>query len=111
MIPVALLTAMLATHPMTGHANAESGREVRIDQQRFDRLAPSEQARVLEIKERLEAIMAMDRDAITREQRREMRGEWKDLKSEMKELNRGGTVIYISGLGLLLIIILLIILL
>ncbi len=88
-----------------------SEREVRINQERFAQLPLAEQARVLEIKERLEVLMTTDRSSLDPSQREALRSEWKGLRGEMKELNRGGTVVYISTAGLLLIIILLVILL
>lgn len=86
-------------------------REVRINNGRFAELTPVEQERVLEIKGRLETLLAVDRSTLEPVQRAELRNEWKELKGEMKELNRNGNVIYISTAGLIIIILLLIILL
>lgn len=86
-------------------------REVRINTETLMKLPEADQDRVLEIKDRLEVLMATDRSAITAEQRDELRTEWKDLKREMKQYNRNGNVIYISTGGLIIIILLLIILL
>jgi len=86
-------------------------REVRIDHERLATLPEADQQRVLEIKERLETIIATDRKAMDAQQRSEMRSEWKELKSEMKEYNRNGSVVYISTGALIIIILLLIIIL
>jgi len=86
-------------------------REVRIDQERLEKLPLEDQQRVLEIKDRLEAILATDRSELDKTQRHELRGEWKELKSEMKEYNRNGRVVYISTGALIIIILLLIIIL
>lgn len=101
--------AFTATAGTTAPRAAE--REVRINPERFAQLPLAEQERVLEIKDRLELLIATDRSTLDPGQRTALRTEWKSLKGEMKELNRGGSVIYISTAGLLLIIILLIILL
>ena len=86
-------------------------REVRINTERLAALPPHEQVRVLEIQSRLEAIIATDRKYLDKEQRAEMRTEWKELKGEMKYFNRNGPVLYISTAALIIIILLLIILL
>ena len=86
-------------------------REVRIHEERLQELPLIEQQRVLEIKDRLDAIIATDRSSLDTEQRAELRNEWKELKGEMKEYNRNGNVIYISTAGLIIIILLLILIL
>ena len=87
------------------------GREVRIHEERFAELPLSDQQRVLEIKDRLEAIIATDRSSLDAAQRAELRSEWKELKGEMKEYNRNGSVVYISTAALIIIILLLILIL
>ena len=87
------------------------GREVRINEERLAELPMVEQQRVLEIKDRLEAIIATDRSSLDPAQRAELRTEWKELKGEMKEYNGNGSVIYISTAGLIIIILLLILIL
>ena len=86
-------------------------RTVRINQERFDKLAPEQQQRVLEIKSRLEVLMATDRSTLQPAERAGLRNEWKELKSEMKQQNASGEVIYISTGALIIIILLLIIIL
>ncbi|MEZ4806952.1 MAG: hypothetical protein R2815_05690 [Flavobacteriales bacterium] len=94
-------------------AKAEGDRSVTIDQENFAKLAPADQRRVLEITERLEAMTAMDRSELDRAARKEVRQEFRALRSEVKEINRraGGTVVYISTAGLIIIILLLILIL
>ena len=107
---MAFVAAMLCiSHSASAAPRTE--REVRINTERFALLPVAEQERVLEIKCRLETLMATDRSALEPMQRRELRSEWRELKGEMNEVNRNGNVIYISTAGLIIIIILLIILL
>lgn len=104
-----LASCMFAVH-MSGHAVQVPPREVRLHDARFAQLSPMEQQRVLDLKDRLEVIMATDRSALDQDHRRDLRAEWKVLKGEMREANRNGSVIYISTAGLIIIILLLIIL-
>ena len=109
---VALLltcSALLTTSPST--ASTGTGREVRINTENFDKLSAQEQQRVLEIKGRLEVILATDRSTLDRAQRDAMRTEWKNLRSEMRDNGWHGSVIYISTAGLIIIILLLILIL
>ncbi|MCW5899588.1 MAG: hypothetical protein KIT10_09990 [Flavobacteriales bacterium] len=101
----------LAMPSMAAHSFPAKERTVTIDEARFHALPVEQQAEVLRIADRLETIIATDASSLTREERAAMRGEWRELKQEMKALNRGGTVIYLSTGGLILLIILLIILL
>lgn len=101
-------TFFLAPH---ASASALPDREVRIDQERLEKLPLADQQRVLEIKDRLEAIIATDRSELDKAGRQELRGEWKELKGEMKEYNSNGSVVYISTGALIIIILLLIIIL
>lgn len=86
-------------------------RKVVVDQERLRTMSPSDQQAVLDLQERLEAILATDRSMLTTEERKELRAEYKGLKQEMKEHNAGGTVIYLSTAGIIIILLLLIILL
>lgn len=67
------------------------------------------EARYLEMKLRVEEIKNMDKSSLTKEDRKELRNELKDMNKEAKALGKGG--IYISTAGLIIIILLLIILL
>ncbi len=104
-------TALCLTQAATVSAIAPPSREVHVNMERLAELPATDQVRVLEIKDRLDAIIATDHNTMTQAERKELRGEWRTLKQEMKDFNRSGTVIYISGVGLIIIIILLIILL
>lgn len=105
-----LTSAMLLT---ATDASAKEPRKVQVDETALATLSPADQADVLRIAERLETIMLMDRGDLTRQERRALRTETKALKAEADRYNKaaGGTVIYISGAGLLIIIIILLILL
>ena len=106
-----LAVAGLVLAPATANANGPKERPVVVDEAVLATRTPAEQQQVLDLKHRMELMMATDRKGLDAEQRRELRKEWRGMKAEMKELNRGGTVIYISGFGLIVLIILLIILL
>jgi len=67
------------------------------------------EARALEIQQRVEEIKTMDKSTMTREERKELRHELKDMKKEAKAIGHGG--VYISLVGILVIILVLIILL
>ncbi|MDQ3101392.1 MAG: guided entry of tail-anchored proteins factor 1 [Bacteroidota bacterium] len=86
------------------------GKEIKIDQENFEKLSAAEQERVLEIKEQLEVIYNTDRSALSKEERRELRGELKELKKEVNAINAQQPVIYISATALLIIILLIILL-
>jgi hypothetical protein len=86
------------------------GREIRIHEENFAKLSEAEQQRVLEVKDRLEAIQATDRSEMSREERKELRTEWKELKKEVNEINAQQPVIYISLTALLIIVLLIILL-
>jgi homoserine kinase len=66
------------------------------------------EARAMAIKERVTEIQAMDFSKLSAAERKELRHELKDMKQELRQHPTG---IYISGAGLILIIILLILLL
>lgn len=99
--------------PATVSASASPGKEVVIDKELLSQLPVSEQERVLDLRARMEELIATDRKGLTADQRRELRAEWKSMKREMEDINSrsGGTVVYISTAGLIIIILLLIILL
>lgn len=86
------------------------GKEIRIDQENFAKLNEAEQARVLEIADRLEAIHATDRSALSKAERAELRSELRQLKEEVKAINAREPIIYISATALVIIILLIILL-
>ncbi len=67
------------------------------------------EARVAEIKARLEEIKAMDKSQLTREERIALKDEVKYMRKEAKSLGHGG--VYISLAGIIIIILVLIIIL
>ncbi|HLX90353.1 MAG TPA: hypothetical protein VKR32_01640 [Puia sp.] len=78
--------------------------------ERIAKMTPvQKEIRITEIKERIAEIKAMDKSQLTKAERKDLRRELKDMKKEVKEMNP--TYIYISGAGLVIIILLLIILL
>jgi hypothetical protein len=106
-----MAAAMMLTSQSVKAIPEHTGREVRIETANFNKLSADDQTRVLEIKERLESIIATDRATLSSSDRSAMREEWKDLKKEMKHYNAGGSVIYISTAGIIIILLILIILL
>lgn len=105
------ITSMLAL-PAIGARAAGPERKVTVDQENLMKLCPEDQQRVLYIADRLEAITRMDRSGLSREERKAVREETRELKHEaaVYDHRAGGTVIYISGAGLLIILIIILIL-
>lgn len=106
-----LLSTFLVAASLGQVVGAPGGKEVLIDSARFAALPADEQARVTDLKLRMETLMSTDRSQLDHADRRALRKEWRALKGEMNELNRGGTVVYISTAGIIIILLLLIILL
>lgn len=78
-----------------------------FNKEKIARMSEEEKtARMEAIKSRAEEIRGMDRSALTRSERRELRHELRDLNKEAKAIGRGG--IYISLTGILIIILILI---
>jgi DNA gyrase/topoisomerase IV subunit A len=67
------------------------------------------EARVLAIKDRVNEIRAMDMKHMTRTERKDVKAELKDMNKELRQMHP--TYVYISGGGLLLIILILILIL
>jgi hypothetical protein len=106
-LAIALLFATVST-PLS--FAGEPAKNIRIDQENLAKLSTADQDRVLCIAERLETITAMDRSSLTREERKALRIEARELKREADLFNRDGQVIYISA-GTLIIVLLLILIL
>ena len=100
-------------YDMDGDASCVGVKNVTINVENLAKLDPADQERVLAIRDRLEEITAMDRGALTRSERKELRAEVKELTKQADHFNTlaGGSTIYISTAGLIIIILLLIILL
>lgn len=78
-----------------------------FDKEKIARMTEKEKkARAEEIKIRVETIRDMDRSTLSRAERKELRQELRDLNKEAKAIGRGG--VYISLTGILLIILILI---
>ena len=105
---LALATATLFSAPAFA---SDSKPDFRINEENFAKLTSQEQARVLEIGARWEAIANMDRSDLDRTDRKELRAEVKALKAEAKTINRDGTVIYFSTAAIIIIVLLLILIL
>jgi len=108
-----LALAIALTGISTVQAKASEPKKINVDQEQLVKLPLADQQRVLYIVDRLETIADMDRSELTRTERKALRNEVRSLKSETDAFNRaaGGTVVYISGAGLIIILLLLIILL
>lgn len=106
-----VVTSMMALPAIGAHA-AGPERKVTVDQDNLMKLCPEDQQRVLCIADRLEEITNMDRSGLSRHDRKAVREETRELKREAADYDRraGGTVIYISGAGLLIILIIILIL-
>lgn len=107
-----LAATLAASVPGLASAAPIGERKVVIQQERFEQLSADDQAAVLDLRQRVETLLATDREALSSQERAELRKEFKSMKAEMKSFDRGGgTVIYFSTAGLIIIILLLIILL
>jgi len=78
-----------------------------FDKEKIARMTEEEKnARIAVMKSRVEEIRDMDRSTLSRAERKELRHELKDLNKEAKAMGRGG--VYISLTGILIIILILI---
>jgi hypothetical protein len=103
--------ALLTFTGLATTATAGPGKEVTLNTENLAKLDPVQQERAVYIADRLNTIAAMDVQDLDRTERKELRAEVKALGREAKDLNRGGTVIYLSTAGIIIIVLLLIILL
>lgn len=101
---------ILAMLPATYAADTSPREKVYVNMENLARLSAADQDRVLCIAERLETIANTDRSTLTREERKALRAETRELKQQADLFNRDGTVIYFSA-GTLIIILLLILIL
>ncbi len=107
-IPV-LFSLFLTTSPL--YAAPVGHRHVIINEARLHALSEDDQRSVLELRDKLDAVLATDRSTLDRSERQALRQEYRALKQEMDRYNTGGTVIYLSTAGVIIILLLLIILL
>ena len=103
-----VLTLCIIPTARTAQAVDPTG-PIRINQENLAKLSPAEQARVLAIADRLEAITEMDRTQLTREERSGLRTETRQLKREAPAFNDRGPVLYISAVTLLIILLIVLI--
>jgi uncharacterized protein (DUF885 family) len=113
-ILLSYLTVLLMLNTVSAYAattvSADPGDNAKTIKERVSKMTPDQkEARALEIRQQIQDIKNMDKSQLSPEQRKALRHELKDMKKELKQM--GPTYIYISGAGLVLIIILLIILL
>lgn len=95
--------ALLITTSTLHAANTSNG----FDKEKIARMTEEEKnARIAVMKSRVEEIRDMDRSALSRAERKELRHELRDLNKEAKAMGRGG--VYISLTGILIIILILI---
>ncbi len=109
-LSLALTCATLLNAAPVDSTSAPDGK-VTIDSARFEALPADQQERVTYIVDRLNTLAATDVRTMERSERKALRSEVKALEREARDLNRGGTVIYLSTGAIILILILLIILL
>jgi hypothetical protein len=107
---VLALCLLLATVPVSFAGDDAPEKKIRINQENLSKLAPADQDRVLCIAERLETIAETDKSSLSREERKALRAETRELKNEADLFNRDGQVLYISA-GTLIIILLIILIL
>ena len=94
----------------TSHISLDPGDNAKTIKERISKMTPEQKdARAAEIKVRVQEIKSMDKSQLTSEQRKALRKELRAMKKEAKQM--GPTYVYISGAGVILIIILLIIIL
>ncbi|AXY76440.1 hypothetical protein D3H65_21645 [Paraflavitalea soli] len=78
-----------------------------LDKEKIARMTEAEKdARIAAMKSRVEEIRDMDRSTLSRSERKELRRELRDMNKEARAIGRGG--VYISLTGILIIILILI---
>ena len=104
-ICVATLMMLLCFNTITANAADKNSLKARVENMTEEQ----KEARYLEMKQRVNEIKNMDKSSLTKDEKKQLRSELKDLNQEAKAIGRGG--IYISTAALIIIILLLIILL
>jgi uncharacterized membrane protein len=102
-ILVIAFTLFLSTTLTTTYASID---KKALEEKAASMTKEQKEARVIELKQRLEEIKAMDKSQLSRADRKNLRQELRDMNKEAKAIGNGG--IYISLAGILLIILILI---
>ena len=102
---VAALVMLLSVSTITAFAENKDAIKARVENMTKEQ----KEERYIQMKQRVEEIKNMDRSALTKEEKKELRNELKDMNKEAKAIGKGG--VYISFAGLLIIILLLILIL
>lgn len=101
---VTTLVMLLCLSTITVKAEDKKTLKARIESM----TAEQKEARIVEIKQRVDAINSMDRSTLAKEERKELKKELKELNQEARAIGGG---IYLSTAAVIIIILLLIILL
>lgn len=111
LLSILRLVALVALVPSVSNIQASAPRQVIIDEAALSSLPVDEQSRVLDLKCRLETLMATDKSTLGPDERRALRADYRAMKDEMSAINRDGTVLYLSTGAIIIIILLLILIL
>lgn len=100
---VVALLILLSLTSLNAFAKEDYNEKVKLmtEQQR--------ESRMMEIKTRVEEIEKIDKNLLSKTERKELKQELKEMKKEAKAIGKGG--VYISFLGIIVIILLLILIL
>jgi hypothetical protein len=102
-----LSSIIVSATPLTSVNPVENSKTIK---ERISKMTTEQKdARVAEIKLRIQEIKSMDKSQLTSEQRKALRKELREMKKEAKQM--GPTYVYISGAGLVIIILILILIL
>ena len=102
---VGVLFALSTSNAFASSKNDGIGNGNKAIKERIAKMTPEQkQIRALEIKERIKEIKEMDKTQLTSDQKKALRTELKEMKKEARAMNP--TYIYISGAGLIIIILL-----
>jgi hypothetical protein len=100
-----VLIMLLCLNTITALAEDKKTVQARVENMSEEQ----KEVRYIQMKQRVDEIKNMDKSALSKEERKALRSELKDMNQEAKAIGRGG--VYISFAGLIIIILLLIILL
>jgi hypothetical protein len=109
LIALTVLFALNTTNAFASSRNSVAGDDNIAIKERVAKMTHEQkQMRALEIRERIKEIKEIDKSQLTSDQKKVLRTELKEMKKEVKAM--GPTYIYISGTGLLIIILLILLL-